>query len=438
MRIDLNRKTAAECLVRVEGSGFSNLVFPRIADRNGLSGRDRAFAARIFYGSIERKITIDYILSRCMSRPLEKTDPQVLAVLETALYQIRYMDSVPTAAAVNRAVELCRTFKKSSAGSFVNAVLRKCAGFDLSFRNFSNKTEELRVKYSVTFSIAGAIIRDYPDCYEDILESSFSPSPLTLHINTLKINPDEYISLLSDAGIWAVKTVCEDCITVDSPKPIETLPGYNEGFFFVQGVTSRLAVKFAEIKKGYRVLDLCAAPGGKSFAAAIESGDSGVISSCDPNISRIKLIEKGAFRLGLKSIVIYENLGQNFRQDFCGQDVILCDVPCSGTGVMGRKPDIRLKNISDLSALTNLQHDILYTASRYLKCGGKIVYSTCTLNKDENERQIYRFLSENPGFCVSLPQNLPGDVLNNDNMITFLPDICEYDGFFIAVLKKLW
>lgn len=185
-------------------------------------------------------------------------------------------------------------------------------------------------------------------------------------------------------------------------------------------------------------MDLCAAPGGKSFARSILLNNTGSVTSCDPNDSRLALINSGADRLNLKNIKTLKNLGQIYREDLAEKDIVICDVPCSGIGIIPKKPDLRYKDMSDTDSLVKLQYEILSTGARYLKKGGRIVYSTCTINKDENERQIDKFISANENFRL-VKQNCPvAGAKNIGEKVTFLPGFTEYDGFFVAVLEKVW
>lgn len=438
MSQDLNRKLVVEGLLKVEKSGFSNLVLPSLLSDSRLSGQDKGFISNLFYGTIERKITLDYILGRFISKPLKKLDREVLAIMESGLYQILYMNSVPSFAAINQAVSLCSSFKKTSAKGLVNAVLRKAAEYDINTASFFSEKERMSVLYSVSQEIVGIIMQDYPNRYEEILKGMLITPVLTININTTKISVSDFIQVLEEKGVSYRTTPLPNCLEITQGGAVTALPGFAEGYFFVQGLTSRYAISTAGIKQGDNVLDLCAAPGGKTFAAAIYLNNTGTIISCDPNPSRLVLIENGAKRLGFDNITTLENLGQNYREDLSGKDVIICDVPCSGIGIIPKKPDLRYKKLDDIKQLCALQYDILSTASRYIKTGGRIVYSTCTINKAENQHQITKFLSENENFRL-VQQACPVRGAENDNnMVTFLPHTTKCDGFFIAVLEKVW
>ncbi len=438
MAYDLKRKLIVTGLVKVENSGFSNLVLSSLLYDKSLSPQDKAFISKVFYGTTERKLTLNYILGQFISKPLKKLDTEVLAIMQSGLYQIIYMDSVPRHAAINQAVELCSSFKKTSAKGLVNAVLRKAANFDVSKAKFKSERERISVLHSISGDIADIIMTDYPDNYEEIISAMSQVPPVHININTAKISVDDFKKLLTDSGVEYKTTELENCIEIKFRGAVTDLPGFDEGYFFVQGITSRYAVHCAGIKKGYRVLDLCAAPGGKSFAAGIYLENTGSITSCDPNPSRLALIENGAKRLGFTNITTQENYGQNFREDFVGRDVVICDVPCSGIGIIPKKPDLRYKSTDDYNSLYIVQQEILQTASRYIKTGGCIVYSTCTINKKENGQQINLFLENNDNFRLVKPDTEVKGGINSDNMVTFLPSEGNCDGFFIAVLEKVW
>ena len=438
MSCDLTRRLVVEGLLKVENSSYSNLVFSSIAQNHPMTDAQRAFAAKLFYGTVERMITLDYILSRFVSKPLKKLDREVLAIMQSGLYQILYMDSVPVFAAVNQAVSLCSYFKKTSAKGLVNAVLRKAANFDLKNAQFRDEKERISVTYSVSGEIAEILMRDYPDSFEDILAGMFNTPDLVIVVNTAKTTVEDYKKSLEAASVKWEQTPMDNCLKVYFRGAVTALPGFERGHFFVQGLASRYAVYSAGIKNGRHILDLCAAPGGKTFSAAIDAQNTAQIISCDPNPSRLPLIEQGAARMGLKTIHTLENRGEVRRRCLGGQDVVLCDVPCSGIGIIAKKPDLRFKPLEKIRQLCRLQQDILQTASGYLNAGGRLVYSTCTLNKQENEIQIEKFLSANPNFRLK-EQDCPLEgAVNCNNMVTFLPSKANCDGFFVAVLEKMW
>lgn len=436
--MDLVRKSVVDCLLKVDNSGFSNLVLSSFLDSSNFTQKEKAFASNLFYGTIERKITLNYILQKHIKKPIEKIDKEIAAIMQSALYQILYMDAVPSYAAINQAVSLCPVYKKTSAKGLVNAVLRKSEKFDIENEKFKDEITALSVKYSVNSDIVKIIQRDYPDMVCDILQSFFNKPKFTIRINTTKISVSEYLKQLSDKGFEYLKTPLEDVVELLHKGDVKNIYGFNEGYFYVQGVTSSYAVKAAQIKENDTVLDLCAAPGGKSFAAAIDLKGGSSVTSCDPNVSRLKLIQNGAERLGLKNINTVQNLGQVYNESLMKYNIVICDVPCSGIGIIPKKPDLRYKSMQDNKQLADLQYDILSTACKYVKEKGKIVYSTCTINKDENEAVVDRFLKEHTDFAL-IKQNCPVEnIINNNEKITFLSHLTGFDGFFVAVFEKMW
>ena len=435
--MDTARKLVVDCLLKVESSGFSNLVLLSEIDNHSLTNQDKAFATKLFYGTVERKLTINYILQKQLSKPIAKMDKEIVAILQSGLYQLLYVQSVPAYAAINQAVGLCPVFKKTSAKGLVNAVLRKCQKFDIDKEIFKDKLTELSVKYSVNTDIVKIILRDYPDSAEDILKGMFITPKFTVKINTTKISAQDFKKLIADSGLTYNQMPLDDGIEILHKGSVTDIPGFKEGYFYVQGITSQYAVRAAGIQKDNDVLDLCAAPGGKSFAAAIELGGSGSVTSCDPNVSRLKLIQDGAKRLGLSNITTVQNSGEIYNDKLKKYDVIICDVPCSGIGIIPKKPDLRYKSMTEVDNLAQLQYDILTTASKYLKANGTIVYSTCTINKQENEQVVDRFLKENINFKLEKQHCPVENVINSDEKVTFLSHLTGFDGFFVAVLRKM-
>ena len=436
--MDIARKLVVDCLLKVEKSGFSNLVLTSAMDSHNLTNQDKAFATKVFYGTIERKLTLDYILQKHLSKPLSKMDKEVAAIMRSGLYQILYMESVPDYAAINQAVGLCPVFKKTSAKGLVNAVLRKCRDFDIEKETFKDKITELSVKYSVNTEIINIIMKDYGEETEDILKGMFITPKFTVKINTTKISEEEYKQLLGGEGITYNEMSVKGALEIIHRGSVTEIPGFKEGYFYVQGVTSQYAVQTAEIQKGWDILDLCAAPGGKSFAAAIALDNTGSVTSCDPNPPRLKLIEDGAKRLGLSNISTVQNSGEVYNENLKKYDAIICDVPCSGIGIIPKKPDLRYKSMAEVEKLAQLQYEILSTATRYLKDNGTIVYSTCTINKMENEQVVDRFLKENKNFELKKQHCPVENAINCDEKVTFLSHLTGFDGFFVAVLKKMW
>ena len=434
MAFDRSRKLAVDALMQVEKDAYSNIALNRFL--SGTEGVDSRFVTRIFYGTIERKNTLDHMISVFAGRRVGKIDLDVLCILRIGAYQLKYMDSVPDYAAIDSSVELCRAYRKKSAKGFVNAVLHRIKEYDVNSATFASETDRVCTVYSVNRDIADILMRDYPDSYGSILSSMSQTPRLTIVVNTTRVGLDEFTRKLHEEGISFKQTGIGNCLEIEFRGAVTELPGYDEGYFFVQGVPSRYVCELSGAKEGDKVVDLCAAPGGKSFSAMVRMNGKGTVISCDPNPSRLKVLTKSRERLGLDGIQTLVNSGEVFNPKLEGRDIVICDVPCSGIGTISKKPDLRYKDLSDIERLCSLQLNILSTGARYLRKGGMLVYSTCTLNRRENERVVNRFLSENSGFTLVSPQNVPANGTVKDSMVYFIPEDGYTDGFFAAAMKK--
>lgn len=432
------RKAAVSTLLKTAQSrGYSNIELDAAIKKFGLEGVERAFFTALFYGVIERKITLDYIISRLSSRTLDDIDIKVLTILETGIYQLRYMDKVPESAAVNESVKLCDEFyAPKNSGAFVNALLREYIRKkdDIPFPDRKKEyIKYLSITYSVPAWLCEKWSREFGSDCEKLFEATFRSPRMTLRVNTLKTNADELVSSLASLGIKAERTkFAPHGVRLLGAVPTEKLDA-NSGMFFVQDEASQIAVAALGATAGDTVIDCCAAPGGKSFGAAMSMENTGVVYSFDLHKSKISLIEKGAARLGISIISADVQNGAERRGDMPTADKIICDVPCSGLGVIAKKPDIRYKSPDEFEKLPTLSLKILETAAGYLKSGGDIVYSTCTLSKAENEEVVEKFLASHAEFSLR-PFEVGG--LKSDGMLTLLPHVHRTDGFFISKLHK--
>ena len=403
-----------------------------------LSVEERGFLTVLLYTVTERRITYDYYISAIANRSLEKIDPTTLNILRIGMCQIVDISSVPDHAAVNETVALARNPGEKS---FVNGVLRQAARLKAEGKLPLPPREKKLSRYlSVAYSFPHWIVKHFISLYgeedtERLLEHFNTARYTDLTVNLTKIDKDSFITMLDEAGYTTVPTADTRLgVRIAGSVNPRNLPGFDEGLFFVQDTACSVSAEALGVCAGERTVDVCACPGGKSFAAAILSGD-GEVLSLDIHKSKLSLIEDGARRLGLGGITTaahdatepIEELLESF-------DKVICDVPCSGLGVLGKKPDIRYRDNQSLQNLPELQHNILSASSRYLKAGGVILYSTCTLNPDENERVVERFLSENREF--SPVDFTVGELSSSGGMLTLLPHVHATDGFFIAKLRK--
>lgn len=418
------RKAAALALVEVEtNAAYSNITLNKIFSKFELSVEDRAFTSALFYGVLDRKITIDHILSRFLKKPISKITPFTVAVLRLSVYQIMYMERIPDSAAVNEAVKLVKGSKERFNASFVNAVLRNILRNDISLPEGNDK-KSLSVRYSCPEWIVKSFIDDYGEQIAvELLEQSLKAPPVILRVNTCRISADELMEKLSLEGITAQKIDVLNALSVVGGIDVKHCKCYLEGLFHIQDTASQLTVSKLAPSSGERVLDLCSAPGGKSFTMAQLMENKGELLSFDLYESRVELIKKGAERLGLSCIKADVQDATVYNEKLGLFDAVLCDVPCSGLGVLRRKPEIKYKPIDDLFELEKIQEKILLNADCYLKPGGRLLYSTCTLRRSENECQIKAFLDKKANYELQYER-------------TYMPQTDKTDGFYCALLKK--
>ena len=421
------RKIAYDVLVRcASAEQYSNIALDTAIKRSDLTPPDRGLLTALVYGVIERQITLDAIIDSLTDRKSEDISPDVRTLLRLGLYQLLYLDRVPDHAAVNETVNMA---PKRSRG-FVNAILR---AFIRSKKEIPIPQKEadaigyLSVKYSFCQALCRTFVKYFGLERTEELFAAFGEQPdLTLRTNTLRISREELIAKIGEQGIRALPTnESEVGIRVCDKSPVAELYGFGEGLFFVQDEASQLCVKALDAKEGMRVLDACACPGSKSFGAAIDMNNAGEVISCDLHRNKLSLVESGAERLGITILTTEERDARNAKEEWLGTfDRVLCDVPCSGFGVFAKKPELRYKDPAASAALPNIQLAILKNAFAYLKVGGKLVYSTCTLLPEENEENVSHFLAENNGFKLQEQR-------------TLYPDINGTDGFFYAVFERV-
>ncbi len=433
-----SRAAAFEILLKIhKDKAYSNLALDASLDSGDFSPVEKAFVSALVYGVTERTLTIDYQLEKYLSQPLRKLKPQVLVILRMGAYQILFMDKIPVSAAVNESVKLTKSCGCAFASGLVNAVLRKIAQNGLVLPGDKDTIK----RCSVEFSVPEWILRRWAESYGEenalkIAESSVGAAETVLRVNTLKTTCDELISRLSDEGIEAHRGTVENSVAVSKSGSIKELQCCKDGLFHVQDVASQLCCKALEAKAGDTVLDICSAPGGKAFTAAEYMNNKGSITACDIYENRLKLINSGAERLGIGIIKTAVNNAAVHNPDFSEFDKIICDVPCSGLGVIRRKPEIRLKSASEVDKLPEIQYSIMKTAAGYLKMGGIMIYSTCSLSVNENENVYYRFLKENPEYeAVKVLPEIKR-VCGETDTLTLMPHIHGSDGFFISAIRR--
>lgn len=434
---DKARMTTAKALLRVSAGGFSNLVLDSALEEADFSSRDRAFISALFYGVLERRITLDTLIKKYVTKPMDKLSPEVLEVLRMGFYQILYMNSVPDNAAVNESVELIKGLGGGKASGFVNGVLRSFIrdGKKADF-SYLKGLRRLSTEYSAPLWLCEKWCVEFgPERTQKALRASLGAPPIYVRVNTVKTTADELKSALEGEGVSVSETeILPTALILDAAAPQNT-KCYKDGLFHVQDISSQLCALAVGAGKEERVLDVCAAPGGKSFTVAEYMGNTGELVACDLHPKRANLVKTGGERLGLTNISARANDATIYKEELGAFDRVLCDVPCSGLGVIRRKPEIRFKKPEDLTSLPKIQYKIASTSARYLKEGGTMIYSTCTLSKDENEAVVQRLMEEDG----LIPQKLPEELQRYSSdgySVTLLPGEINSDGFFFARLRK--
>ena len=433
------RLTVYELLKKVSyDNAFSNLALDSVLSANDYSNRDKAFISRLFYGVVERKITLDYIISLYSSKPLQKLDREIIVILQIGLYQLLYMESVPDNAAVNEAAVLAKQASKSSAVGFVNAVLRNFIRDGKKIKPVTDDIKSLSIEYSCPEELIRMWISQYDiNDVMSLLKASVEPSRTVIRVNTTKITSDLLIERFAELDVSAIKSdIINNCLFLENIGSVENCKLYKEGLFHVQDLSSQLCCFALNPCSNDRILDICSAPGGKAFTLAEIMNDEGQIIACDLHQKRVDLIKNGYAKLGLKSISTLQNDAKKYNENLGEFDKVLCDVPCSGLGVIRSKPEIKYKSLAEIRGLPDVQYDILNTASRYLKVGGELIYSTCSVNRDENDNVIERFLNDNINFSgVNFLEKL-GEPFGSYKA-TILPKHLGSEGFFISKIVRV-
>lgn len=421
-------KTPREIAYNLIEEWETKKTFPNLALKNTLrtvqNERDRRFITALVYGVVERKITLDHFISRCSDRKTERLAAPVLSVLRMGVYQMFYMQ-VPASAACNTAVELIKQRGFAHSSGYVNAVLRRCDREKDALLQL--KKADFSVRYSIDPQLVDLILEQYgKETFVAVMESFWLPdTAIYLYHNSKRGSEAEFLSLMNKEQIAVEPTELPHLFQSSVGFSLENSTAYQAGWFHVVGRHSAEAAQFMP-RGAQKVMDLCAAPGGKTFVMAAET--DGKVYAFDVHSHKIQNLQASAKRLGHGNVVPdLKNASVLMEEHIDTADFVLCDVPCSGLGMIGKKPDIKYKQYNSAD-FTAVQYRILEQGARYLKSGGRLVYSTCTIDRRENEQLTERFLQQNSMF--SLDKNvLPG------GQQTYLPERGS-DGFFIAVLKK--
>ena len=430
------RETALNALIACrKEAAWSNGILKEYIARDRLDGRDAALCARLCYGVLQNRSFLDFYLKQLLTGKLKDLHPAVRDILHIGLYQLYFMDKIPESAAVNESVDMAKKCckKQRFAPGLVNGVLRNA----VRTKGQLKQPTALEDKYSHPKALI-ELLKSYvgKDLLEPMLAANNTVAPMVVQTNTQKVTAARLSEMLEKEGVQVQPHAwLEDCFVLNGTGDLEKMESFQKGLFYVQDAAANLSVRCAQIPQGAKVLDCCAAPGGKSFAAALQG--AGEITSCDVHAHKIDLIKNGAARLGLTNIRARQQDATAFVPDWEGEmDVVIADVPCSGYGIIRKKPDIRFKDPQTMKELPDLQLQILKNQARYVKPGGTLLYSTCTLVWEENEGNVKRFLKDNEDFypeTLALPAVFPE---NTTGMLRLVPGQYDTDGFFIARLRR--
>ncbi|MBE6995625.1 MAG: 16S rRNA (cytosine(967)-C(5))-methyltransferase RsmB [Ruminococcaceae bacterium] len=438
-------RSARESALRVLISCRTNHAWADAAlkaqlNRDGLSGADAALCSRIVYGVMQQQMLLDHYLAAYCSQKPDHLQPPLLEILRMGAYQILFLDKIPDSAAVNTSVELAKLHRRGQAAGLVNAVLRKISQNKDALPAIPehNELQYLSIRYShpkwLVKRLLALLGREEAEAF---LASDNTVTPITIQVNPLKTNTAALTAALTDAGVSvSPHSWVPDCLELSETGDLTKLSAFREGAFIVQDPAARLVSLVAGVQPGQRVLDVCAAPGGKSFSSAFAMGDQGEIVACDLHENKLIRVRESAARLDVHCVHTAAADGRVFRPEWEGAfDTVIVDAPCSGLGIIRKKPDTRYKKADDLFTLPVVQSAILENAARYVRPGGVLVYSTCTILPEENEQVVQTFLSGHPDFALS-PFSLPLPVEETDGSLTLWPQRHNTDGFYICRMTR--
>ncbi|SDI43591.1 16S rRNA (cytosine967-C5)-methyltransferase [Pseudobutyrivibrio sp. 49] len=416
------REIAMETVIEIlENGQFSHIYLKAVLDKYGyLEKNERAFLNRLVNGTVERKLQLDYIIDSFSKTKVKKMKPLIRTIMRLGVYEIYYMDAVPDSATCNEYVKLAKKRGFAGLSGFVNGILRNIAR-EKSHMEF----KELWIKYSMPQWIVDKWIADYgKEQTEEILKGFLEPEELCIRVNLNKISREDLAEQLKGQGITVrICDTVESACYISDYDSLTAIPEFNEGLFYVQDYSSQRVPYMAGVAAGQQVIDVCAAPGGKALHCGELVADGSVLAR-DLTDQKVALIQENINRTGATNVKAQQWDATVLDEDSIRKyDTVIADLPCSGLGIIRKKPDIKYNQTEEsLSELTKLQSQILDTVCQYVKDGGTLCYSTCTINKDENENQVENFLSSHSEFTI-------------EKMTQLFPDK-EHDGFFICVMKK--
>lgn len=431
------------------GNEFSHILIRQVLDKyDYLEGSEKAFIKRLTEGTLERTIELDYVINQFSNTPVNKMKPLIRALMRMSVYQILYMDSVPDSAACNEAVKLAALHKFTSLKGFVNGVLRNIARKKQEI-SYPDKEKDFKQYISVTYSLPLWMVEHFIKEYgkekaEKVCAGLLQERPVTVRLKEC-LEVEERQQLLEIWKQQGIKTKQHSYLpyayVLEKTEGVKNMAGFDEGNFTVQDVSSMLVAHVAGIAPGMQILDVCAAPGGKATHAAEKLNGTGQVIARDLTEYKVEFIQENADRLQLDNLWAEEwdaCVFDESKEEWA--DVVFCDAPCSGLGIMGKKRDIKYRLTQDsLKEVSSLQREIVSTVWRYVKKGGILMYSTCTINREENEKQVQWITKNLPFEVVPMKEELPKELVadESDLGLQLLPEIHETDGFFLCKLRRI-
>lgn len=439
------RSAAVKALLTIqEEGGYSNIVLDELLESVSLASADRALASRLLYGVTERRLTLDYLLNKTASTPVKKMQPAVREILRVGAYQLVYMDKMPSFAVVNEAVEQTRQFGCGRLSAFVNGVLRQ---IEREYVNLLAALPTTDKGLELRYSVPREWIRIWREAYgesvlQGLLESLDGAPPAYIRVNTCATTTDAFCETLRELGVsYTAIDGLPDALQISPASALHTLPSEMAEHFYFQDLASQWCCKALEAAPGERVADLCAAPGGKTMTVAQYMHNTGTILAGDIHDHKCRAMADRVQRFGLECITVqqWDAAADPDALLLNSFDRVVCDVPCSGLGVIRRKPEIRYKKSEEFADLPALQLQILEQGAKMVRPGGVLQYSTCTLRLEENQEVVQTFLDKHPEFApraLVLESCFTAAELLVSHEITLFPHIHGTDGFYIAGFTK--
>lgn len=442
-----SRELALKILYQIDvNNAYSNLELNKQLNQYDIPQNDKAFVTEIVYGVIKWKLNIDYIIKQFSKLRLKKISPWVLNILRIGIYQMKFLDKVPDFAAVNESVKLAKKYSNEGGTKFINGLLRNYIRNEntIKYPDRSNLVQYLSIIYSHPEWLVEKWIKEFGcEFTESLLKSNNEVPNITIRVNTLKCTKENLIEILNIDEVDVLPGhYLDNCLVIKPQKGISSIQAFKDGLFQIQDESSIITSEVLNPRSGSTVIDVCAAPGGKSTHIAQLMGNIGKVICRDIHEHKIKLINDSANRLGI-DIIKSETFDATELDSTLieNADYVLVDAPCSGLGIIRRKPDIKWnREIEDTRELIKIQKKIIEVSSKYVKIGGYLVYSTCTIENEENIDVIIEFLKNNSNFELVdisdiISKNLTCDTIK-DGYIQIYPNIHKIDGFFVAKMVK--